>query len=50
MYFVNECDFSIRTEDTTFFDPHLNAGVVSALEPMGMLSLGIPFGDVSAER
>lgn len=46
MYFVNECDFSICAENTTFFDPHLNAGVVSALEPMGMLSLGIPYGDV----
>jgi len=46
MYFVNECDFSICGEGATFFDPHLNGGVVSALEPMGMLSLGIPFGDV----
>ncbi|MGZ5364668.1 MAG: enoyl-CoA hydratase/isomerase family protein [Mycobacterium sp.] len=46
MYFVNECDFAICAETTTFFDPHVNAGVVSALEPMGMLSLGIPYGDV----
>lgn len=46
MYFVNECDFAICAERTTFFDPHLNGGVVSALEPMGMLSLGIPYGDV----
>jgi E-phenylitaconyl-CoA hydratase len=46
MYFVNECDFSICAETTTFFDPHVNAGVVSALEPMGMLSLGVPFGEV----
>ncbi|OBG92513.1 enoyl-CoA hydratase [Mycobacterium sp. E136] len=46
MYFVNECDFAICSEGATFFDPHLNGGVVSALEPMGMLSLGVPFGDV----
>jgi E-phenylitaconyl-CoA hydratase len=46
MYFVNECDFAICAENTTFFDPHANGGVVSALEPMGMLSLGVPYGDV----
>jgi enoyl-CoA hydratase/carnithine racemase len=46
MYFVNECDFAICAESTTFFDPHANGGVVSALEPMGMLSLGLPYGDV----
>ncbi|OCB27458.1 enoyl-CoA hydratase [Mycobacterium malmoense] len=46
MYFVNECDFSICAESTTFFDPHANLGAVSALEPMGMLSLGLPFGEV----
>jgi enoyl-CoA hydratase/carnithine racemase len=46
MYFVNECDFSICSETATFFDPHANAGIVSALEPMGMLALGVPYGDV----
>jgi len=46
MYFVNECDFAICAETTTFFDPHANAGIVSALEPMGMLSLGVPYGEV----
>ena len=46
MYFVNECDFSICAETTTFFDPHANAGIVSALEPMGMLPLGVPYGEV----
>lgn len=46
MYFVNECDFSICAESTTFFDPHANLGAVSALEPMGMLSMGVPFGEV----
>jgi E-phenylitaconyl-CoA hydratase len=46
MYFVNECDFAICSESATFFDPHVNSGAVSALEPMGMLSLGVPFGEV----
>jgi enoyl-CoA hydratase/carnithine racemase len=46
MYFVNECDFSICAESTTFFDPHANGGLVSALEPMGMRALGVPYGDV----
>jgi enoyl-CoA hydratase/carnithine racemase len=46
MYFVNECDFAICTETATFFDPHANAGIVSALEPMGMLALGVPYGEV----
>ena len=46
MYFVNECDFSICSESATFFDPHANAGIVSALEPIGMLALGVPYGEV----
>ena len=46
MYFVNECDFAICAESTVFFDPHANAGIVSALEPMGMLALGVPYGEV----
>jgi enoyl-CoA hydratase/carnithine racemase len=46
MYFLNECDFAICTDTATFFDPHANAGIVSALEPMGMLSLGVPYGEV----
>ncbi|TDH48351.1 enoyl-CoA hydratase/isomerase family protein [Mycobacterium eburneum] len=47
MYFVNECDFAICAETTEFFDPHANAGIVSALEPMGMLALGVPYGEVA---
>jgi E-phenylitaconyl-CoA hydratase len=46
MYFVNECEFAICSESATFFDPHANAGIVSALEPMGMLALGLPYGEV----
>jgi enoyl-CoA hydratase/carnithine racemase len=45
-YFVNESDIIICSTDATFFDPHANGGIVSALEPMGMLHRGVPLGDV----
>ncbi len=45
-YFVNEADIIICSEDAMFFDPHANVGIVSALEPMGMLHRGVPLGDV----
>jgi enoyl-CoA hydratase/carnithine racemase len=45
-YFVNEADIVICSEDATFFDPHANGGIVSALEPIGMLRRGVPLGDV----
>ncbi|MEV0766753.1 enoyl-CoA hydratase/isomerase family protein [Nocardia salmonicida] len=46
MYFINECDIVICSSEATFFDPHANAGIVSALEPIGMLARGIPVGEV----
>ncbi|GAA1970463.1 hypothetical protein GCM10009798_34020 [Nocardioides panacihumi] len=46
MYFLNQSDIVICSDDATFFDPHANAGIVSALEPMGMLARGIPLGEV----
>jgi enoyl-CoA hydratase/carnithine racemase len=46
MYFLNESDIVICSDDTTFFDPHANSGMVSALEPVGMLRRGVPLGDV----
>ena len=46
MYFINEADIIICSDDATFFDPHANAGIVSALEPIGMLHRGVPLGDV----
>jgi enoyl-CoA hydratase/carnithine racemase len=46
MYFINEADIVICSEDATFFDPHMNGGIVSALEPIGMLHRGIPLGEV----
>jgi hypothetical protein len=46
MYFINESDIVICSDDATFFDPHANGGLVSALEPVGMLRRGVPLGDV----
>ena len=46
MYFLNESDLVICSDDATFFDPHANGGMVSALEPVGMLRRGVPLGDV----
>jgi enoyl-CoA hydratase/carnithine racemase len=46
MYLINESDIVICSQDATFFDPHANGGIVSALEPMGMLARGVPLGDV----
>jgi enoyl-CoA hydratase/carnithine racemase len=45
-YFVNECDIVICADNAVFFDPHANGGIVSALEPIGMLHRGVPLGDV----
>jgi len=36
-YFVNEADIVICSDDATFFDSHVSAGMVSALEPVGMM-------------
>ena len=46
MYFVNEADIVICSDDATFFDPHADGGIVSALEPIGMLKRGVPLGEV----
>ncbi len=46
MYFLNEADLIICSEDAEFFDPHADGGIVSALEPVGMLHRGVPLGDV----
>jgi E-phenylitaconyl-CoA hydratase len=45
-YFLNESDIIICSDDAVFFDPHANVGIVSALEPIGMLHRGMPLGDV----
>jgi len=45
-YFINEADIILCSDDATFFDPHATGGVVSAIEPVGMLHRGVPLGDV----
>lgn len=36
-YFVNEADIVICSPDATFFDSHVTYGMVSALEPVGLM-------------
>jgi enoyl-CoA hydratase/carnithine racemase len=36
-YFVNESDVVICGDDATFFDSHVSAGLVCALEPIGLM-------------
>ncbi|OBA63386.1 enoyl-CoA hydratase [Mycobacterium sp. 1100029.7] len=36
-YFVNESDVVICSEGATFFDSHVSAGLVCALEPIGLM-------------
>ena len=45
-YMVNESDIVIAAESATFFDPHANGSIVSAVEPIGMLHRGVPLGEV----
>jgi enoyl-CoA hydratase/carnithine racemase len=45
-YFLNESDIIVCSEDAVFFDPHASVGIVSALEPIGLLHRGVPLGDV----
>lgn len=37
LYFVNEADVVICSDSATFFDSHVSAGLVSALEPVGLM-------------
>jgi enoyl-CoA hydratase/carnithine racemase len=36
-YFLNESDIVICSDDATFFDSHVTYGLVSALEPVGLM-------------
>jgi enoyl-CoA hydratase/carnithine racemase len=36
-YFVNEADVVLCSDDATFFDSHVSAGLVCALEPIGLM-------------
>jgi enoyl-CoA hydratase/carnithine racemase len=44
-YWVNEADVVICSDEATFFDPHTTYGMVSALEPAGLLRR-VPLGEV----
>lgn len=37
LYFVNEADVVVCSPDATFFDSHVTYGLVSALEPVGLM-------------
>ncbi len=37
LYFLNEADVVICSDDATFFDSHVTYGFVSALEPIGLM-------------
>lgn len=45
LYFVNEADIVICSDDATFFDSHVTTGRVAVLEPIG-LTRRIHLGDV----
>jgi enoyl-CoA hydratase/carnithine racemase len=36
-YFVNEADIVLCSPEATFFDSHVSAGMVSAIEPVGLM-------------
>ncbi len=36
-YFLNEADIIVCSDDATFFDSHVSAGMVCALEPVGLM-------------
>jgi enoyl-CoA hydratase/carnithine racemase len=36
-YFVNEADVVVCSDDATFFDSHVTYGLVSAIEPVGLM-------------
>lgn len=37
LYFVNEADVVVCSDDATFFDSHVTFGLVSAIEPIGLM-------------
>lgn len=44
MYWINESDIVICSEDAQFFDPHVTYGMTSACEPIGMVQR-VPYGE-----
>lgn len=45
LYWINEADIIVASDDAQFFDPHVSYGMVAALEPIG-LAHRIPIGEV----
>src|ERR1700741_2766292 len=45
LYWVNESDIVICSDDAVFFDPHVSYGITAALEPSG-LARRVPLGEV----
>jgi enoyl-CoA hydratase/carnithine racemase len=45
VYWINESDIVICSDDAQFFDPHVTYGMTSALEPIG-LRMRAPLGEV----
>lgn len=45
LYWLNEADIIICSDDTQFFDPHVSYGMVAALEPIGLVRR-MPLGEV----
>jgi enoyl-CoA hydratase/carnithine racemase len=45
LYWLNESDIVICSDDATFFDPHVSYGITAALEPSG-LARRVPLGEV----
>jgi enoyl-CoA hydratase/carnithine racemase len=46
LYWLNESDIVICSDDTTIFDPHVNFGMVAASEPIGMFRR-VPFQEIT---
>lgn len=46
LHFVADADVVIASSRATFVDPHVSVGLVSALEPIGLIKKGVAFGDV----
>jgi len=45
LYWLNESDIAICSDDAQFFDPHVTYGMVCALEPIGLIGR-VPFGEL----
>jgi len=44
-YLLGEVEFTIASDDATFFDPHVTYGMTAAFEPMHMAGV-MPFGEI----